>query len=83
MAARAESFESRLARFRLVNAWWIRLTCYTLSILLLLGAWQAFGNSFGVLFVPFTTTMRRLWEMLQSGPLLPGLLSAWCWRASS
>jgi ABC-type nitrate/sulfonate/bicarbonate transport system permease component len=74
MAARAESFESRLARFRLVNAWWIRLTCYTLSILLLLGAWQAFGNSFGVLFVPFTTTMRRLWEMLQSGPLLPGLL---------
>lgn len=74
MAERAESFESRLARFRLVNAWWIRLTCYTLSILLLLGAWQAFGNSFGVLFVPFTTTMRRLWEMLQSGPLLPGLL---------
>ncbi len=74
MAARAKSFESRLARFRLVNAWWIRLACYTLSILLLLGAWQAFGNSFGVLFVPFTTTMRRLWEMLQSGPLLPGLV---------
>jgi ABC-type nitrate/sulfonate/bicarbonate transport system permease component len=74
IAARAESLESRLARFRLVNAWWIRLACYSLSILLLLGAWQAFGNSFGVLFVPFTTTMRRLWEMLQSGPLLPALL---------
>jgi ABC-type nitrate/sulfonate/bicarbonate transport system permease component len=74
IAARAESFESRLTRFRLINAWWIRLTCYSLSVLLLLGAWQAFGNSFGVLFVPFTTTMRRLWEMLQSGPLLPALL---------
>jgi ABC-type nitrate/sulfonate/bicarbonate transport system permease component len=69
----AESFESRLARFRVVNAWWIRLSCYTLSILLLLGAWQALGNSFGVLFVPFTTTMSRLWAMLLSGPLLPGL----------
>ncbi len=73
-AGGAESFEGRLARFRLVHAWWIRLSCYALSILLLLGAWQAFGNSFGVLFVPFTTTMRRLWEMLQSGPLLPGLV---------
>ena len=45
-----------------------------LSLLLLFGAWQALGNSFGVLFVPFTTTMGRLWDMLQDGPLLPGLL---------
>jgi len=74
MAARKESFESRLARFRTVNAWWIRFGCYVLSLLLLFGAWQAFGNSFGVLFVPFTTTMGRLWDMLQNGPLLPGLL---------
>jgi len=73
MAAEALSFESRLAQFRAANAWWIRLTCYALSILLLLGAWQALGNSFGVLFVPFTTTMGRLWDMLQSGPLLPSL----------
>jgi NitT/TauT family transport system permease protein len=73
-ASGKESLESRFARFRLVNAWWIRLACYALSVLLLLGAWQALGNSFGVLFVPFTTTMRRLWDMLQSGPLLPGLL---------
>jgi ABC-type nitrate/sulfonate/bicarbonate transport system permease component len=72
-AAKEESFEARLARFRIVNAWWIRLACYALSILLLLGAWQALGNSFGVLFVPFTTTMGRLWDMLRSGPLLPGL----------
>ena len=72
-AGGAESFEGRLARFRIVHAWWIRLACYALSILLLLGVWQALGNSFGILFVPFTTTMGRLWEMLQSGPLLPGL----------
>jgi NitT/TauT family transport system permease protein len=69
-----ESFEGRVARFRIVNAWWIKIACYTLSILLLLGVWQALGNSFGVLFVPFTTTMGRLWDMLQSGPLLPGLV---------
>jgi len=67
-AGRAESFEGRLARFRIVNAWWIRPACYALSIVLLLGVWQALGNSFGILFVPFTTTMGRLWEMLQSGP---------------
>jgi NitT/TauT family transport system permease protein len=71
---RAQSFEVRLAHFRIVNAWWIRLACYVLSILLLLGAWQAFGHSFGVLLVPFTATMSRLWDMLNSGPLLPGLL---------
>ena len=73
-AARTASFESRLARFRIVNAWWIRHACYALSILLLLGVWQALGHSFGVLFVPFTTTMSRLWDMLQGGLLLPGLL---------
>lgn len=71
---RPESFEARLARFRVVNAWWIRGACYALSLILLFGAWQAFGNSFGVLFVPFTTTMTRLWAMLLDGPLLPGLL---------
>ncbi len=72
--AQHQSFESRLARFRLVNAWWIRPACYAVSIVVLLAVWQAFGHSFGVLFVPFTETMRRLWAMLQSGPLLPGLL---------
>ena len=40
---------------------------------LLLGVWQALGRSFGVLFVPFTTTMSQLWEMLHGGPLLPAL----------
>jgi len=40
---------------------------------LLLGVWQALGRSFGILFVPFTTTMARLWEMLSDGPLLPAL----------
>ncbi len=73
-SARTVSFEGRLARFRIVNAWWIRIACYTLSIVLLLGAWQALGHSFGVLFVPFTTTMKQLWVMLNGGPLLPGLL---------
>jgi len=64
------SFAVRLERFRLDNAWWIRIACYAASIALLLGAWQALGHSFGVLFVPFTDTMRRLWDMLINGPLL-------------
>jgi len=42
-------------------------------MVLLLGAWQALGHSFGVLFVPFTTTMSQLWDMIGSGPLLPAL----------
>ncbi len=49
------------------------MACYALSIVLLLLAWQAFGNSFGVLFVPFTTTMGRLWELIVDGPLLEAL----------
>jgi ABC-type nitrate/sulfonate/bicarbonate transport system permease component len=73
-AKTSDSLQSQLARFRIINAWSVRLTCYTLSVVLLLGAWQAFGNSFGVLFVPFTTTIGRLWDILQSGPLLPGLV---------
>jgi ABC-type nitrate/sulfonate/bicarbonate transport system permease component len=69
----AESFAARVARFRIVHASWVRLACYTSSIVLLLVVWQALGHSFGVLFVPFTTTMTELWAMLHSGPLLPGL----------
>jgi len=68
-----ESLAARVDRFRTINAWWIQIACYVLSILLLIGAWQALGHSFGVLFVPFTDTMRRLWELLESGPLWPAL----------
>jgi NitT/TauT family transport system permease protein len=71
--AQKESFAGRVARFRIVHAWWIRIACYVSSIVLVLAAWQAFGNSFGVLFVPFTTTMKTLWGMLHGGPLLPAL----------
>jgi putative hydroxymethylpyrimidine transport system permease protein len=71
--ATQESFAARVARFRVANAWWIRIACYAASIVLLLVAWQAFGNSFGVLFVPFTKTMTALWSMLHDGPLLPAL----------
>jgi ABC-type nitrate/sulfonate/bicarbonate transport system permease component len=72
-AERPQSFEMRVARFRVVHAWWIRLACYALSILILLGAWQALGHSFGVLFAPFTEVAARLWSMLEKGPLLPAL----------
>jgi NitT/TauT family transport system permease protein len=71
--ATQESFAARVTRFRTVNAWWIRTACYVSSTVLVLVAWQAFGNSFGVLFVPFSKTMTTLWSMLQSGPLLPAL----------
>lgn len=67
------SFAGRVNRFRIVNAWWIRIACYVASIVLLLALWEAFGNSFGVLFVPFSTTMKQLWEMLNGGGLLPAL----------
>ena len=68
------SFGARVGRFRIVNAWWIKIACYAASIVSLLAVWEALGNSFGVLFVPFTTTMKQLWEMLNGGPLLPGLV---------
>jgi NitT/TauT family transport system permease protein len=68
-----ESFGARVSRFRTVNAWWIQIACYAASILLLLVVWEALGNSFGVLFVPFSTTMKQLWVMLDGGPLLPAL----------
>jgi NitT/TauT family transport system permease protein len=72
-AGEEESFGTRVARFRTANARWIQIACYVASILSLIAAWQALGNSFGVLFVPFTTTMKQLWVMLYGGPLLPAL----------
>jgi NitT/TauT family transport system permease protein len=72
-AGGGESFAARVARFRTANAWWIQIACYAASIVLLLAVWQALGHSFGVLFVPFTTTMKQLWVMLNGGPLLPAL----------
>jgi NitT/TauT family transport system permease protein len=73
VSAGGESFGARVARFRTVHALAIQLVCYAASILSLIAAWEALGHSFGVLFVPFSTTMRRLWEMLNGGPLLPAL----------
>jgi len=73
-ARSSEPFSRRIRQFRAARAPWIRVACYALSIVLLLGAWQAFGHSFGVLFVPFTTTMSQLWAMVHSGPLLEALV---------
>ena len=73
MSEPGRSFAMRAARFRTHHAWWIKIACYASSIVLLLAAWQAFGRSFGVLFVPFTTTMKQLWAMLTNGPLVPAL----------
>jgi NitT/TauT family transport system permease protein len=64
----------RAGHVRAAGGSWLRVACYALSIVLLLGVWQALGRSFGILFVPFTTTMVRLWEMLNGGPLLPALV---------
>ncbi len=72
-AMAGELFGARVDRFRTANAWWIQIACYAASILLLLVAWQVLGNSFGVLFVPFTATIKQLWVMLDGGPLLPAL----------
>jgi NitT/TauT family transport system permease protein len=67
------SFGVRVARFRTTNAWWIQIACYAASIALLLVTWEALGNSFGVLFVPFSTTIEQLWTMLRGDRLLPAL----------
>jgi NitT/TauT family transport system permease protein len=67
------SFGARVARFRTANAGLIRIACYAASIVLLIVTWQALGNSFGVLFVSFTTTMKQLGAMLYGDRLLPAL----------
>jgi ABC-type nitrate/sulfonate/bicarbonate transport system permease component len=70
---RTRSYGRRVERVGSAGTSRIRAACYASSIVLLLGVWQALGHSFGILFVPFTTTMVRLWEMLNGGPLLPAL----------
>lgn len=73
VTAGSASLSRRLARLRNAQARPIRLACYATSLILLFAAWQAFGHSFGVLFVPFTATMHTLWTMLEHGPLLDAL----------
>ncbi len=73
ITAGSEVFGRRIERLRATATSRNRAACYALSIVLLLGVWQALGRSFGILFVPFTTTMGRLWELLYDGPLLPAL----------
>lgn len=75
-ARRTQSFGRSVTQFRAAHASGIRVFCYTSSIVLLLAAWQVFGNSFGVLFVPFTTTMAHLWGMIDDGRLPSALASS-------
>ena len=60
--------------FRQRRAGWIRLGCYASSSMLLIGVWQALGNRFGVLFAPFSKTMRALADIALSGDLAEALL---------
>lgn len=75
-AQRTGSFGRQVRQFRIAHASGIRVACYAASIILLLVAWQVFGNSFGVLFVPFTTTMERLWGLIADGSLPEALASS-------
>jgi ABC-type nitrate/sulfonate/bicarbonate transport system permease component len=75
-ARRKESFGRQVRHFRIAHASGIRFACYASSIVLLVAAWQVFGNSFGVLFVPFTTTLERLWGLIANGSLPEALASS-------
>ena len=62
MIARLRDLRTRWSR-------WIQVACYGLSCALLVAVWQAVGNDFGVLFVPFTTTLRYLQELIANGTI--------------
>lgn len=42
----------------------------------MLGIWQLLGHSFGVLFVPFSTTMQSLWTLTVHGPIPAALATS-------
>jgi len=64
----------RLASFRERRARWIQPACHLLSLALLVGTWQAIGNDFGILFVPFTKTMETLVALMENGSIPAALL---------
>lgn len=66
----------RAARRQLARIPWSQLGWYTASVAVLLGVWQLIGSSFGVLFVPFSTTIGRLWGDVTSGKIGPALLES-------
>lgn len=55
---------------------WQQMFWYTASVVVFLGVWQLIGNSFGVLFVPFSTTIVRLWSDITGGEVGPALLNS-------
>jgi NitT/TauT family transport system permease protein len=60
---------ARLHDFRSRRSRWIQAACYGASCALLVGVWQAVGNDFGILFVPFTTTLQHLRELIADGTI--------------
>jgi ABC-type nitrate/sulfonate/bicarbonate transport system permease component len=60
---------TRATRSRVTRVPWAKMGWHAASVILLLGIWQLIGHSFGVLFVPFSTTVRRLWETTVDGPI--------------
>lgn len=43
--------------------------CYVLSVVLVVGVWQAIGNDFSVFFTSFTNALSELWQLTVNGPL--------------
>lgn len=65
--------DARVTRSRVARVPWSDIGWSALSVVLLLGIWQAIGNSFGALFAPFSTTIRRLWDDTTGGQIAPAL----------
>ncbi|MGH9102259.1 MAG: ABC transporter permease, partial [Acidimicrobiales bacterium] len=55
---------------------WSQMAWYLASLVLLFGVWQLLGHSFGVLFVPFSATVKSLWSLTVHGQIPAALVTS-------
>ena len=67
---------TRATRGRVARVPWVQISWHAASVVVLLGVWQLIGKSFGVLFVPFSTTIRALWDDITNGEIAPALVDS-------
>ncbi|MGH9087725.1 MAG: ABC transporter permease [Acidimicrobiales bacterium] len=67
---------TRAAANRRIRVPWRLFAWYGASVVLLVAVWQALGHAFGIVFVPFSTTIVNFWTLVRTGVMGSALLTS-------
>lgn len=67
---------TRVAAKRRTRVPWRLFGWYSASVILLVVVWQALGHAFGIVFVPFSTTIANFWTLVRTGVMGAALVTS-------